>query len=479
MSATTFFTDEQEAAIDVFETGDNLVLSAFAGTGKTTTLRGMAEATPDRKGLYLAYNKAIQTDAAASFPSNVNCRTAHSVAYGWMMQDSDRKRLMAKLGGNSVPSWTAAKILNIPNFGFNGSDGGMRQNACASAVMQTVARFCNSADTLPMKHHVPREFEGSTQDEFATFIAPFANKAWFDLTNLSGTLRFTHDCYLKMWSLSQPKLRYDFILFDEAQDANPCIASVVQAQSCQIVMVGDSNQAIYGWRGAVDAMAKFDAETNLMITQSFRFGDAVAAEANKFLALLGAEGTVKGFDKIASKVHTILNPDAILCRTNAQAIAEAMEAQKRGMKVALVGGTKDIERFVKAADKLMQGKKTEHEELIAFPTWGDAVQHANTSDGKDIKVMVNLIETYGCPAILDVCAASVSEAKADLIVSTAHKAKGREWDTVRIANDFRCPEEGETPRRDELMLMYVAVTRAKLGLDRSGVAWIDMFEGMI
>ncbi len=475
------YTPEQQAAIDAFIAGDNIVLSAFAGTGKTSTLRGMAEAMPGLHILYLAYNKAIQTDAAASFPNNVDCRTAHSVAYGWMMQDAERKLLMGKLKTtNRVPSWESAKILNIPNFGFTGTDGGMRQNACASAVMQTISRFCNSADTTPTKRHVPREFDGITQDEFATFIAPFAIKAWADLTRLNGKLKFTHDCYLKMWSLTRPLLRYDAILFDEAQDANPAIASVVEAQAAQVIMVGDSNQAIYGWRGAVDAMERFRemGATNLLITQSFRFGPAVAAQANKFLALLGAEGQVKGFDALDSQVCTILNPDAILCRTNAQAISEAMEAQARGMKVALVGGTKEIERFVKAAEKVMDGKKTEHEDLISFSNWGEVVQYSNEADGKDLKVMVTLIENYGTSAILAVCSASVNEDKADLIVSTAHKAKGREWNSVRIANDFRAPEEGEQPRRDELMLCYVACTRAKLALDRSGIAWIDNYTNV-
>lgn len=472
-------TAEQQAAIDAFLAGKSIVLSAFAGTGKTTTLRGMAVAAPERKGLYLAYNKAIQTDAAASFPSNVDCRTAHSVAYGWMMQDADRKRLMNKLRTTSrVPSWEAARILGIPAGGFTGSEGGMRQNAVASAVMQTVARFCNSADALPTRRHVPIEFDGDDQAQFAAFVAPFANKAWTDLMNLNGKLKFTHDCYLKMWSLSQPKLRYDFILFDEAQDANPCIASVVQAQAGQVIMVGDANQAIYGWRGAVDAMSTFAADTHLMITQSFRFGPAVAAEANKFLALLNADGQVQGFDRIESVITTIENPDAILCRTNAQAIAEAMAAQARGMSVALVGGTKEIERFVKAAEKVMDGRKVEHEDLISFESWADVVAYTKEAEGRDLKVMVNLIEAYGTTAILEVCAASVNEDDADLIVSTAHKAKGREWNSVRIANDFKAPEEGNDPRRDEMMLMYVAVTRAKLALDRSGVAWIDTYAAI-
>jgi hypothetical protein len=468
-------TTEQQAAIDAFVAGKTLVIEAGAGTGKTTTLRSMAEATPDRMGVYLAYNKAIQTDAAGSFPANVDCRTAHSLAYGWMMGQPNGKQIMNKLRTNSrVPSWTAAKILGIPYSGFNGSEAGLSQNACASAVMIAVSRFCNSADAEPSAKHVEKLFEGDDQAQLAAFIAPFARKAWKDITSTSGNLRFVHDHYLKMWSLACPKLKGDFVLFDEAQDANPCIAAVVQGQAhMQVVMVGDRSQAIYGWRGAVDAMSKFDADVRLVISQSFRFGPAIAAEANKFLDLLDAPLRLSGFDKIDSTVIAMDEVDAILCRTNATVIAEAMSAQSDGRTVAIVGGTKEIERFTKAADKLMSSGKTEHEDLISFTSWSDVIAYANEADGKDLKVMVNLIENYGVDAVLAVCSASVNEDSADIIVSTAHKAKGREWSRVRLANDFRAPQEGEAPRKDELMLLYVSVTRAQISLDCTAVSWIN------
>src|SRR4051794_13890449 len=118
-------TAEQAATITDFKAGKSLVVEAGAGTGKTSTLRLMAEATPERKGVYLAYNKAIQTDAAASFPSNVECRTAHSLAYGWMMKQPNGKQIMNKLRTNSrVPSWEAARLLNIPPQGFASDEGG-------------------------------------------------------------------------------------------------------------------------------------------------------------------------------------------------------------------------------------------------------------------------------------------------------------------------------------------------------------------
>lgn len=467
-------TAEQQAIVDAALTGDSLVIEAGAGTGKTSTLKLIADALAPKRGLYLAYNKAIQTDAAASFPSNVQCKTAHSLAYGGMMRLPEGKALMGKLRGPRVPSWTAAKQLQIPTFGFRSGEVGMGMNACASMVMQTVSRFCNSADTEITGRHVPREFEGDAQAQFQTFIVPFARKAWNDINTVGGTLKFTHDHYLKIWALTNPRLSFDFILFDEAQDANPCIAGIVESQAGQVIMVGDAAQAIYGWRGAVDAMSKFNAVNRRVLSQSFRFGAAIAAEANKFLSLLDAPLRLTGFDKIDSTVEAIHEPDAILCRTNAGVIEHAMTAQATGRKVAIVGGTKEIESFTRAAQKLMDGGKTEHADLIAFKTWGEVVDHANEAEGRDLKVMVNLITNYGPDAVLDVCAASCDEASADLIVSTAHKAKGREWNRVRIATDFRAPEEGETPQRSEMMLAYVAVTRAKIALDNAGLAWIDM-----
>jgi superfamily I DNA/RNA helicase len=238
------------------------------------------------------------------------------------------------------------------------------------------------------------------------------------------------------------------------------------------VMVGDESQAIYGWRGARDAMGSFPASHVVTLSQSFRFGQAVADVANQFLALLDAPLRLTGFEKIDSKVEAIAQPSAVLCRTNAAVIEHAMNALADGRKPAIVGGTGEIKSFANAAEKLMSGKRVTHADLAPFKSWGEVQEYSTSEEGGDLKVMVRMIDTHGVQAILDMCDASVSEDKADLIVSTAHKAKGREWDHVLIANDFKAPEEDKLPARAELMLAYVAVTRAKLTLDNAGLAWV-------
>ena len=61
---------------------------------------------------------------------------------------------------------------------------------------------------------------------------------------------------------------------------------------------------------------------------------------------------------------------------------------------------------------------------------------------------------------------TVPEDTSDFIVSTAHKAKGREWKTVRLMDDFlKSKPMKETHETDlekaEVRLFYVALTRAR------------------
>jgi hypothetical protein len=130
--------------------------------------------------------------------------------------------------------------------------------------------------------------------------------------------------------LSEPKIPADYLLLDEAQDTNPVVEQIFTAQRdhAQLVMVGDSAQAIYGWRGARDVMTGFNG-TALTLSQSFRFGPHLATEANRWLAIARAPIRLDGTDTIPTELGTLDHPDAVLCRTNVGAIAEVMKPARR------------------------------------------------------------------------------------------------------------------------------------------------------
>jgi hypothetical protein len=470
-------TPEQDACRTAALTGQSMVVTAGAGAGKTTMLRDVSHALAPKSGLYLAFGKAIQLDAEDSFPENVVCKTAHAVAYAYGMREFPGLMRRTRI---DVKPWEVGNMLRIPRNGVQVGDRMMSQRSIASLVNATVTKFCHTADTAITKRHVPNEFGYGTdaQAQLDTLVTPFAIKAWADLTSDNGQLKFGFDHYLKLWSLACPKLLYDFILFDEAQDADPAIAHVIENQGdTQVIMVGDASQAIYGWRGAVDALSNFNVELRLTLTQSFRFGPQVAEVANQFLGLLDAPIRIEGSGPVGT-VGPMTDPDAILCRTNAACIEYAMTAQRNGRKVAICGGTKEIESFCKNADKLMSGKGfVAHPVLSAFDNWQDVREFANSDDGNEIRVMTRLVDEYGTAAILEVCKNSTNEDDADVVVSTAHKAKGREWDSVQVAGDFQRPADGGMPNEAELMLLYVCVTRAKLALDCSSISWVGELVG--
>ena len=164
-------------------------------------------------------------------------------------------------------------------------------------------------------------------------IVPFARKAWADLHNPDdGAVRFDHDHYLKMWALTQPRIDADFLLLDEAQDTNPVVEHIFlgHRDHAQLVMVGDSAQAIYDWRGASDVMTGFDG-TQLTLSQSFRFGPHLAEEANRWLALADAPLRLTGTETVPTELGPLTRPDAVLCRTNVGAMSDVMQPDDRRM----------------------------------------------------------------------------------------------------------------------------------------------------
>lgn len=476
-------TSEQNEAGALFDLGQSMVIEAGAGTGKTSTLIYLAtKMKSGQRGQYVAFNNAIVKEAATKFPTHVSCNTAHSLAYRAVGGEYKHK-----MDGNRQPSDVVAKMLHIGPISITIGKSERRTLAAgflAGHVLKAVGNFCKSADMEIERRHfsyidgidVPtvdgrRTFVNN--DDIASRLLPFAQRAWMDLMSKTGQLRFGHDHYLKIWHLSGPRINADVIFFDEAQDANPVMAAIVSAQDhAQIVYVGDSQQAIYEFTGAVNTLATLDSDHRVFLTQSFRFGTAVAGVANVVLERLEAELRLVGTDTIPSTIGLLENENAILCRTNATAVESVLDLLDQGRRPYLVGGGTEVVKFAKGARDLMNVGSTKHPELACFSSWNQVLEYVDLdAQGSDLRLMVKLIEKFGVETTLRALDSMASEKSADVIVSTAHKAKGREWDRVRLAGDFPTGEDDKEVSVQEMRLLYVAVTRARLQLDMSSVMY--------
>ena len=477
-------TGEQVNIVAAAHSGRTVVAEALAGTGKTSTLVELAKTFPGRPTTYLAFNKSVQIEAERRFPGWVDCRTAHSIAY-----QAIGKQYSDRLSSRRMSAQRMASILRVKPAQLD--TGTLNPVVLTRMAQATVFQFMKTADLHIKTEHIPaRVLQHHDRGAISEVILPIAQRIWADLSKVNGQFFFNHDVYLKLWQLTNPVLPADLVLFDEAQDADPVIAAIVARQAAQRVYVGDRNQAIYGWRGAVDAMGKVEDAVRCPLTKSFRFGPAIAEIANAWLEMLESDLRVVGHDPIESQVvgsGEILVPRAILCRGNGTALGWVLAFHERNVPVALAPGDKnagkDISRFAWAARDLMAGEGTDHPDLVGFTTWRELMDFVDEEENTaDLKRMVNIINRIGVNGVIDAVRGLVPEEKAQVTVSTAHKAKGLEWDSVKVADDFCPPVEdpktGELPKPDpaDWMLAYVTVTRAKRLLDPGALGEPELWK---
>lgn len=456
-------TGEQEAAVDLFLSKQSMKISAFAGAGKTSTLKFLAATATNERGLYLAFNKSIAEEARESFNGPVDCRTTHSAA---LKEVRSRYNFSQNKWFNSINPKQLAAAWSIQNLKVGSTT--LRPDMVAFLILQAVRRFCQSGDEAIGMQHV--ELLGRTlglpeprQQALQTHILTHAEKLWQQMIREDSDLPVGHDGYLKLWSLMAPKLGFDYVLLDEAQDTNPAVLSVLKNQNCQVIYVGDKHQQIYEWRGAVNAMAEIDASKEAFLTTSFRFGPALATEANRILAAMGETQTLKGFSNVQTEVLDFGSARTILTRTNASLFKEVLKALDAGMRPHVIGGTEQLKALLKDVDLLQAGSPGTQPEFFGFSSWAEVLEFIEQPEGEPLVAFVTLVQSVGRGALWHaVLSCEDKEENANVILSTAHKAKGREWDSVRIGEDF-LSSRTQTNRVpfSEARLFYVAMTRAK------------------
>lgn len=479
-------TDEQAKGLEIAERlfaarqdgFQVLVLKAGAGTGKTAELRMVEQVLPGQ-GQGTAFNSSLVADNAKRFVK-ASWKTTHALAFRAV-----GCRFAHRLNGPRVRSEQVARALGIEAMSVDvcGEKPKMLQAGfLAGQVSVAVKKFCQTADReITTKHF--RYIDGIDQvdqDGHRSYannnivkdhLLPFAQAMWTDLSKTDGTLPFNHDVYVKLWQLGfegkKPYIACDYLMLDEYQDTAEVFIDILKQQiHALLILVGDDNQRIYEWRGAVNAADHFSQAEVSWLSQSFRFGQSIADVANSVLRTLQVptDLVMKGLKTIPSRVAPVANPHCVLCRTNAGAVSTVLRSIAEGKSPHLIGGGADVVAWVRGARDLQDGKGTSHPELCCFSTWTELEEYAKSDEGEDLALMVKLVNEFTAAAILGALENMPDEKDADLVVGTCHRSKGREWRTVRLAGDFPTAD-----RLDDagLRLLYVGCTRAQEVLDLS------------
>ncbi|GAA6227752.1 F-box DNA helicase 1 [Lates japonicus] len=505
-------TSEQQRVLSHDIQEDHVVkIIAFAGTGKTTTLVKYAEQRPHLRFLYVAFNKSVACEAERRFPRNVDCKTVHSLAF---RDIGLRYHLCRKLTWNLKP-FTVSSVLPEGRGGF----------VKAKVVITTLNAFMASTDKNITIEHVPIAHVTKTGNRMGINVAerPLfvqdAQMIWNKMKDLNETkieaYHMTHDGYLKLWQLQEPRPclsdKYDVIFIDESQDCTPAIMDVLLSQRCAKFFNDTATTEIYTFKGAVNALNVVDHTHIYYLTQSFRFGAEIAYVGATILKvcknvekiLVGGKQKGGVCDETAVKVAEAMETGvshnrgkiAILSRSNLNVFSVAVQLTDANpqCRIHFIGNVKNI-GLDKILDiwHLMKGQEPDHQpRFIRDPlirSFAKRSQNAflalrtyiEQTEDLELGAKLNIVEKYRCriPYLVKRLESCFEDDihKADFIVGTVHKSKGLEFDTVMVTDDFvniPCSRHNlrynphlsfDAVPDDEWNLLYVAVTRAKTSL---------------
>ena len=473
-------TEEQQ---NIIASTGNIKINAVAGSGKTTTIIEYASSRPkDSKILYLAFNKSVKTEAVKRFADknlrNVKVETAHSLAYRHIVY---RNHYQVRPQG--YKTYEIAELL-----GLQGNGERHAEYIVANHINRFITYFCNSDKK---KVQDLNYLDVVSDSKATTFVRTFydyieTQTRWFLSKMNSGEIEITHDFYLKKFQLSRPTLAYDYILFDEGQDASSAMLDIFFRQKATKVIVGDTHQQIYGWRHAVNSLEKANFKTYHLST-SFRFSQDIARLATEVLQWKKYLGEENQYAIVGKGTTDQVHSKAVIARTNLGLLLKAIEYVTEEKKVKDIYFEGNINSYTYADEgaslydvlHLSNGRRgLIRDKLIReMKDLKDLEDYIENTEDVQLSMMVEIVREYGnkIPGIIKTIKEQhVEKEQAEMIFSTVHRCKGMEYDSIQLVNDF-IPEErlekisGDAKKEDinmaklneEINLLYVAITRTK------------------
>lgn len=476
----------QEAIFDWTTHGQGSAgINACAGSGKTTTIVKALEHIPTTaSALFLAFNKRIADELQRRMPPNAKGRTFHSLGFQalrsrlgeGMMVEVHKNRLICR------EKLSRREYLEFQPFIC-------KLTSIAKGTGIGVLVPDDEQVWLDLVEHQGLYLDNSEDIEYAISLAHDLMAYSEQQAESRRIIDFDDQLYLPvLWNL--PMQKYPWLFVDEAQDTNPIRRHILEKSldaDGRLVAVGDPHQAIYGFTGAsVDSMEQIKKTFNcidLPLTISYRCPKAIVALAQKIVPSMevfdGAiEGTILRPEGEEEKAAILLGLDprqVILCRTTQPLVAMAYWLIHRGKGAKILGrdigeNLINLVRRMKATGVADLGQRLAvylHHQVELLLARDKEEQAASLRDRVECILVILENLTAGEVTVEDVIAhinSLFNEQEGVLTLSTVHKAKGLEWDTVVILRPELMPSpwaKQEWQQDQERNLIYVALTRSK------------------
>jgi len=460
-------TKQQEEIWNELENGtDDIIVNAGAGTGKTFTIVEGSKRTTGSNMAFLCFNKSIQTELAERLPENVVAKTFHALGFAALRSAGIKtrvnnykvKNIIDDILGKDFNAFPLVKLIGLVK-------GSLVDGDDKKTIFQLIDKYNIN-------------FESDREEEMAINAIPAI------LTQCRRNLAMI-DFDDMIWIPiveNFPLPTFDVLFVDEAQDFNEMQRELIFrcVGNNRVVIVGDKNQAIYGFRGAdSNSISIFKQELlsrgrkvkEFPLSLTWRCPKSVVKEANRFVADFDCK---EDADEGRVIVDSPFNPsegDMVLCRYNAPLVSAFYELIMQG-KSAYVLGRDMTKGLINAVNKITKNGNMGSEEFMQLLEQDFHYNYNRLLKLDKVNQAQSLEDKYECIRIFVTKATTVSgiiaeikrvfdgNEKGEIMLSTVHKSKGLEADNVYILATERMPHPKASDMQEELNICYVAITRA-------------------
>ena len=469
----------------------NAFVKATAGSGKTTTLVKSVQFIkflyPDARCTFLAFNKAIAVEIGHKCnDKTVEFSTFHSIGFR-VLREAGIKRggrgIFWKLADSPFQRLWNAFQNNPKTRVFKGMDGKecREANNLKNEIVGMIGLVKNLLLDWNDKNAVATAcatYDRAFSDESLSLL-PYFMAEDMRLSE-TGYITFDDMLYLPViWNLKIAK-PFDFVLVDEAQDMNNVqekFLSLVLADNGRIIAVGDTAQAIYGFRGsnvqAVESMTKTFGMHTLPLSISYRCPLSHIQIAREYCADIeprenAPEGIVDTSIKADDLTQNVRDGDLVISRCNAPLIGFALQLVKEGRKAVVRGADigKGLVSLVQGFDAISVSDALEKLTVWQTNAIDAALKRQASTQGIDDRAECVRVILESCGSVAEFFGKVeriFSDECKGVTFSTIHKAKGLENHRVFFLEDgFQYkPNESQDWQREQLRnLRFVAVTRS-------------------
>lgn len=437
-------TEEQSAVYAAAtSTADNLMLQAYAGCGKTTTLEGIERAVPRQPILYLVFSKANAKAAARRMLSTTTVKTINAIGHNiWSAQGARNLRLDAQKSGvllreiiNAAPRAEQSAMWNAFSAVTDGvalakALGYVPSSWTASSPLRLISRsaFHARLDERP---------DELTAELIDVVLMRSIREAF------RGFIDFNDQVYMPALWGSHFLPRFPLILVDEYQDLSPVDHALIARLTglakgtphARLIGVGDEYQSIYAFRGAraggmAEAIQQYSM-TTFPLSISFRCPSEIVNHVHWRVPQFRASRHGGAVHTPATlSVNDIPESSTIICRNNAPLLHTAFNLLAHGHGVN-VAGTDIGPRLIKTMQKLGDESMPQYETLAAIDAWAEERLAADSKTARDKAECMRVFARHGDSLGQAIAYAQHLLAQSGSItLLTGHKAKGHEWPNV-------------------------------------------------